>query len=655
MSAADDNNSVPEDVSEPISAPVGVPEAVDPQQGTGEVSMMPPEEASKVMAEIKAVAESRGDDSQVHEMLDIPPTGPIPVAVQGRDSSAHLEDQLGVDELRDAWPLLDLEERGDGLRVLPREDAEEFFISLAPRDQADLLLHFRAGQRRQWMRLLEPDDVADVIQQAGEANRTTLLALLDDPTRKEVLALLAYAEDEAGGLMSTRYARLRPEMSADEALSYLRRQARAKVETIYVAYVLDAAQRLLGVVSFRDLFGADPKVTVAEIMETDIVRVTDEMDQETVSRIFAEHDLNVIPVVDKDGKMKGIVTVDDIVDVVQEEATEDAQKFGGMEALDMPYLASSRGEMIKKRARWLTILLIGEMFTATALGFFQHELDKAIVLSLFLPLIISSGGNSGSQASTLVIRAMALGEVRVADWLRVFRREVQMGIVLGAILGSVAAVRVMVWGEAGAYEGSAGEHFVLVGLTVAASLVGCVLWGTLMGAMLPFLLRKIKADPASASAPLVATLVDVSGIIIYFTIASLILTGTVIRSVADTCSIASRDEITATFSDPTLVQRLDSPHQRGNTSRCQWIGVTGTLTVHAEISDKGGFDDARDDAPSAIDLPGIAEAAYYDPALRQLTAYQHDELVTVGFAGTPTPAQIAAGAKTFVAKIAPRL
>src|SRR5262249_36048557 len=176
------------------------------------------------------------------------------------------------------------------------------------------------------------------------------------------------------------------------------RQARDKIETIYYAYVLDPEVRLLGVVSFRDLFAADPKKTVAEVMETDVVRVTDEMDQETVSRIFAEHDLTVVPVVDRDGKMKGIVTVDDIVDVVQEEATEDGQMFGGLEPLDMPSLQSSRREMLKKRARWLTILLVGEMLTATALGFFQHELDKAIVLSLFLPLIISSGGNSGSQA-----------------------------------------------------------------------------------------------------------------------------------------------------------------------------------------------------------------------------------------------------------------
>src|SRR5512140_1143941 len=444
-----------------------VPELITPQaELTGEISPLPPEEASKVTAEIRAVAELRSvDDADFIELQ----TSTITAVTRPED-----DDSLSADELRDAWPLLDLDERSDGLRVLPREDAEDFFIASTAGDQAALLVHFRPGQRRQWMRLLEPDDVADVIQQTAEPHRAKLLDLLDLPTRKEVTALLAYAEDEAGGLMSTRYARLRPQMTADEAISYLRRQARDKIETIYYAYVVDPEQHLLGVVSFRDLFAADPKKTVADIMETDVVRVSDEMDQETVSRIFAEHDLNVVPVVDKDGKMKGIVTVDDIVDVVQEEATEDAQKFGGMEALDLPYLASTRGEMIKKRARWLTILLIGEMLTATALGFFQHALDEVTILALFLPLIISSGGNSGSQASTLVIRAMALGEVRAADWWLVFRREIIIGLVLGIILGSVASLRVMIWGSAGAYHHLAGgAHFAMVGITVAIAVVGC--------------------------------------------------------------------------------------------------------------------------------------------------------------------------------------
>src|SRR5690349_3264898 len=250
-----------------------VPEAIaDRVEPTGEVSMLPPEEALKVAAEIRAVAELRGGDGEA-ELAELQKTIPMPI-LRPEDDEA-----LSTDELRDAWPLLDLEERSDGLRVLPREDAEDFFIALSPVDQAALLLHFRPGQRRQWMRLLEPDDAADVIQQAGDGHREILLRLLDEPTRKEVLALLAYEEDEAGGLMSTRYARLRPNMTADEALSYMRRQARAKIETIYVAYVVDPEQLLLGVVSFRDLFAADPTKVVADVMETDVVRVTDEMDQ----------------------------------------------------------------------------------------------------------------------------------------------------------------------------------------------------------------------------------------------------------------------------------------------------------------------------------------------------------------------------------------
>jgi magnesium transporter len=624
-----------------------IPEPVvdKPADLTGEISTMPPEEASKVAAEIRAVAELRGIDTDVADLVELQKTGPIPAVTKLDD-----EDALSAEELRDAWPLLDLDERSDGLRVLARDEAEDFFIALSASDQAALLLHFRSGQRRQWLRLLEPDDAADVIQEAGEDHRDKLLALLDAPSRKEVTALLAYEEDEAGGLMSTRYARLRPHMTADEAISYLRRQAQDKLETIYYAYVVAPDQHLLGVVSFRDLFAADPRKVVVDIMETDVVRVTDEMDQETVSRIFAEHDLTVIPVVDMNGKMKGIVTVDDIVDVVQEEATEDAQKFAGMEVLDLPYLVSSRRDMIKKRARWLTILLIGEMLTATALGFFQHELDKAIVLSLFLPLIISSGGNSGSQASTLVIRAMALGEVRIADWLRVFFREIQMGLVLGAILGSVAAVRVIVWGAAGAYEGSAGEHFMLMGLTVAVSLVGCVMWGTLMGAMLPFALRKLGADPASASAPLVATLVDVSGIIIYFTIASLILTGTVIRSVPDACAVTPPNAVSAAFGG--AFNHAPGPSS-DRASRCDFKGAAGTVYVLAEISDRSSFDDTRASLPEARQVSGLGEAAYFDAG--RLVAYRRGTRVTVSAAGKLDHAAIAAGEKQVMEEILNRL
>ena len=519
MSAPDDKPPRGDaSTSNPAEVPEAVPEPLIDRHGdaTGEISTLPPEEAQKVAAEIRAIAESRGEDSEVVELIAMPRTATRPLQVITEDDEA-----LTADELRDAWPLLDLDERSDGLRVLPREDAEDFFISLPAIDQAALLLHFRPGQRRQWMRLLEPDDAADVIQQAGEEHRVALLALLDVPTRKEVTALLAYAEDEAGGLMSTRYARLRPQMTADEAVSYLRRQARDKIETIYYAYVLDPEQRLLGVCSFRDLVAADPRKIVAEIMEIDVIRVSDEMDQETVSRVFAEHDLTVVPVVDALGKMKGIVTVDDIVDVVQEEATEDAQKFGGMDALEVPYLRSSRREMIRKRGRWLVLLLIGSMLTTTAMEGFQGQIDRVPVLAVFIAMIVSTGGNSGSQASTLVIRAMALGEVRGADWWLILRRELFIGFALGLVLFIVSLARVMIWGSFGAY----GDHYMLIALAVSVSVIGCTTCGTLAGAMLPFVLRRFGADPASASAPFVATLVDVSGILIYFGIANLVLSG----------------------------------------------------------------------------------------------------------------------------------
>ncbi len=521
------------------SIPEAIPERAMSELST-EVSMLDPEEAAKVIAEIREVAETRGgvdDDDAVTVLAEMPQTTgrarrpssitlpPMPQEVAAMEAGpppTAEEEGLSVDELRDAWPLLDLDERGDGLRVLPREDAEEFFIALPAHDQAQLVLHFRPGQRRQWMRMLEPDDVADVIQDAGEAHRPTLLALLDEPTRKEVLALLAYAEDEAGGLMSTRYARLRSNMTAAEALLYLQRQARAKLETIYVAYVVDTDNRLHGVVSFRQLFAAEPKKLVSDIMETDVVRVTEDMDQETVSRLFAEHDLNVIPVVDADGKMKGIVTVDDIVDVVQEEATEDIQKFGGMEALEVPYMDSSLRDMIRKRGIWLTVLLFGEMLTTFALAGFEEQIQGVVALALFIPLIISSGGNSGSQASTLVIRAMALGEVRPRDWWRVMRREVTTSVALGLILGSIGLVRVLFWPNAAqAY----GPNYELIAIVIGLALFCVVIFGTLAGSMLPFVLKRVGLDPASASAPLVATLVDVTGLLIYFSLATIILAG----------------------------------------------------------------------------------------------------------------------------------
>ncbi len=436
-------------------------------------------------------------------------------------------------DLRDAWSILDPSDRVEGFRCLTSSEAEEFFLELSALDRANVVLGLPTSEQRWWMRALAPDDAADVIQAAPVEERGNLLALLDEPARKEINALLAYSEDEAGGLMNPRYARLRPEMRVDEAISYLRRQTRERVESIYYAYVLGEAMHLLGVVSFRQLMMARGDALVREVMEKELVTAPDEMDQEALARLFAQADLMAIPIVDAQGRMQGIVTADDIVDVVREEATEDIQKIGGTAALEGPYLQVGFGEMLKKRAGWLIVLFIGEMFTASAMGTFEAEIHAVGFLALFVPLILSVGGNSGSQASTLVIRAMALGEIRLRDWWRVFVRELASGIALGAILGAVGFARVWSWqhlfqNKDDPSVGYFGEHYILVGITVALSVVGVATWGTLAGSLLPFLLKRVNLDPATASAPLVATLVDVTGILIYFTAATTILAGTLL-------------------------------------------------------------------------------------------------------------------------------
>jgi magnesium transporter len=440
-------------------------------------------------------------------------------------------EKLSPEELHEAWPALSDEERQQGFVLLSPEEAEEFVSHLSARDAVELISQFPKDAQRRWLRLLPPDDIADIIQEAPEEKRGAILELLDGAARNEVRALLAYAEDVAGGLMNPRYARLRADMTVTEALAYLRAQKKHNAELIYYGYVVEGDHRLVGVVSFRELVTAPPNRTIRELMTTDLVTVPDTMDQEAVSHVFAHHDLYCIPVVDPEGHMKGIVTADDIVDVVKEEATEDMQKIGGSEALAAPYLDVSLPHLVRKRALWLAALFIGESMTATAIAFFEEQIARAVVLALFIPLIISSGGNSGSQASTLVIRAMALGEVRLRDWWRVIRREIASGAALGSVLGSIGLVRVLLWEELHrALKGTPlyGEHFVLVALTVACSVLGCVLWGTIAGSMLPFVLRSLRLDPASASAPFVATLVDVTGVVIYFSVASLILRGTLL-------------------------------------------------------------------------------------------------------------------------------
>lgn len=427
-----------------------------------------------------------------------------------------------ADRILEEWPSLDEQERLGLFRTLDRGPAGDVFLGLRLADRVALLRGMPSPERRVWLRILAPDDAADAIQLFDESEQADMLALLDLRTRAQVEALLAFTADVAGGKMNPNYSRLRPEMSVEEAIAYLRLQAIDDSGHLYYAYVLDGEERLIGVVSFRNLLLAAPTRKLRDVMLTDITTVTPHTDQEEVAHLLEDRRLLALPVVDEDGRMQGIITADDVLDVVREEATEDIHKFGGVEALDLPYFQTRPVPMIRKRGGWLSVLFLSEMLTATAMGFFEHEIERAVTLAVFVPLIISSGGNSGSQASTLVIRAMALGEVRLRDWWRVIHRELGYGLVLGLILATIGVLRITVWEAA---FNSYGDLAFRLGATVGISLIGVVTWGTLIGSSLPFLLRKAGADPASASAPFVATMVDVTGLVIYFTTAKFILLG----------------------------------------------------------------------------------------------------------------------------------
>jgi magnesium transporter len=367
---------------------------------------------------------------------------------------------------------------------------------------------------RRWFQ--GPDFADQVLYFAGDLEVTVVAERSREGGRPSL-----YPEEEAAGLMHSGFVRISADMTVEEAIATIRRQAE-NVEMIYYAYILDGNQHLLGVISFRELVSADRSKKVRDAMRKDFVFVTEDEDKEVVAELLAKHRLLAIPVLDPDKRMLGIVSSADLAGVVQQAASEDILKIGGMEALEGPYMEVTFAQMIKKRAGWLAILFLGEMLTATAMGYFSDEISRAVVLALFIPLIISSGGNSGSQATTLVIRAMALGEIRLRDWFRVIRRELFAGLALGAILGMIGITRIFLWH---AFRGTYGEHYSIIALTIGCSLIGVVMFGTLAGSMLPFILRRCGLDPASASAPFVATLVDVTGLIIYFSVASIILRG----------------------------------------------------------------------------------------------------------------------------------
>ncbi len=422
----------------------------------------------------------------------------------------------------DAFADLNQDDQEDILPRMNAQDAAELLEELEDEEAAEAAGHMSPELLADALDEMQPDDAADLLGDLSPAQAADALAHMEDAD--EVIPLLAHPDDTAGGLMTSDFYALRRRMTAQNTIDFLR-SLQPDAEQPYYLYVVDRDNRLIGIVGLRDLLVAPPEATIESFMKTDVIRAAVDTDQEEVARIMQHYDLLALPVVNAEGRLAGIIHYDDIVDVIEDEATEDAQKSGGMEALDEPYLLISFWRMIRKRAGWLVVLFLGEMLTATAMGFYEMEIARAVVLALFVPLIISSGGNSGSQAATLVIRAMALGEVRLRDWWRVMRRELLSGLTLGAILGSIGFLRITVW--AAAFD-TYGPHWALIGLTVGLSLIGIVLWGTLAGSMLPLLLRRLGLDPATSSAPFVATLVDVTGLVIYFSVASVVLRGTLL-------------------------------------------------------------------------------------------------------------------------------
>ena len=437
---------------------------------------------------------------------------------------AELE-ALHFSDIADLIIDLPTEEEGIVFRVLAREQAGRVFAYLPPRHQQSLLRSISSEQARTIIEGMTPDDRTHLLHELpAEVTRRVLESLPPD----EVIAaraLLGYPEHSAGRYMTPAYVSILPDVTAREALEYIRRVGRDK-ETLNVIYIVDKDGKLLEDIRLVSLVLADPDTRVADINDPPLVSVKATDDREDVLKAFEKYDRVALPVTDADGNMLGIITVDDVLDVAEQEATEDIQKIGGMEALDAPYLSVGLLPMVRKRGGWLAVLFLGEMLTATAMTHFEDEIARAVVLALFVPLIISSGGNSGSQATSLMIRSLALGELKLRDWFIVFRREVFSGTVLGTMLGSIGFLRIVLWQRL--HITNYGEHYMLVAFTVWVSLIGVVLFGTLAGSMLPFILRRLGFDPATSSAPFVATLVDVTGLVIYFSVAYVILKGTLL-------------------------------------------------------------------------------------------------------------------------------
>ena len=409
-------------------------------------------------------------------------------------------------------------------RVVPRQCAADVFEFLDVSAQECLLKALGQEQVAAILNDMADDDRTALLEELPAAATKQMLALLTPEERARALSLLGYPVGSIGRLMTPHYIVVDQNWTVLQVMDYVRAHGQDS-ETLNMLYVIDDHGVLIDDIRLREFLLAPTDKRVADLMDYKFVALKAAEPQESAIEVFKREDRKALPVVDSTAVLIGVVTLDDVLKVAENQATREIQKIGGSEALDEPYMQIAISRMVKKRAGWLVILFLGEMLTATAMGFFESEIEKAVVLALFVPLIISSGGNSGSQATTLVIRAMALGEIYVRDWWRVMRREVLAGLALGTILGTIGFLRITAWS---AFSNIYGAHWSLVGWTVGVSLIGIVLWGTLAGSMLPFLLRRVGLDPATSSAPFVATLVDVTGLVIYFSVGLIFLRGTLL-------------------------------------------------------------------------------------------------------------------------------
>lgn len=453
---------------------------------------------------------------------ELPPE--LAVALEARDFPALKEFFTRIDHHDVAAIIEEMpeEDRVIPFRILPYEVAADVFEYISPETQESLIKNLGQDQAARILNEMSADDRTELLEELPSEVTRQILQMLSVEERRHAVTLLGYPEDSIGRLMTPDYVAIRENWTVQQALDFIRSHGKDS-ETLNVVYVVGERGKLLAAPRIRFLLLADPAARISDITDDYFISLQAWDDQEKAVAVFEEYDRVALPVTDSRDNLLGIVTIDDVLDVAREEATEDIQKMGGTEALDDPYIEAGFLHMVRKRVGWLVLLFLGQMLTLNAISVFKEEVSKAVVLVLFLPLIISSGGNSGSQAATLIIRSLALEEVHLGDWFRVLGREILSGLALGAVVASLGFVRIFAGGT-----GEFGAGWPLLGLTIAVSLIGVVLWGSLVGSMLPFIMQRLGADPAASSTPFVATVVDVTGLLFYLMVASLMLQGTIL-------------------------------------------------------------------------------------------------------------------------------